>query len=306
MKKIILDIDTGIDDALAVAYAVKSEQFDILGLTTTFGNVTLDVATRNTKIVLDHLQAEVPIYSGSSHSLRTEELNLTVAKQIHGEDGLGNTLASNDTEEVTEDEAVPFIIEQLHQHPGEITLLFVGPLTNLAKVLEADRSALEKAREIIIMGGAVTVKGNVTPNAEANIYSDSDAAKIALESGLPMTIVGLDVTMQTLLPQTEIDKWYETGTEASDFFADISTYYVQAYENNQPGIGGCGLHDPLAIGVALDPTFVRTEQMALNVTTDGTNKGNTAKVEATHKPIAVCLGVEKERFLQHFLETLNF
>lgn len=306
MKKLILDIDTGIDDALAIAYAVKSDAFEVLGFTTTFGNVTLDVATRNTKIVLDYLQTEAAVYSGSAHPLRQSAFDLTVAKRIHGEDGLGNTLTSQDTEEVIEDEAVSFIIEQLHQYPGEITLLFVGPLTNLAKVLEQDRAALEKAREIIIMGSAVTVKGNVTPHAEANIYSDSDAAKLVLESGLPMTLVGLDVTMQTLLPREEIQKWYETNREASRFFADISMHYVKAYENNDPGIGGCGLHDPLAVGVALDPSFVRTKQMALNVTTAGTEKGKTAQIAHTEEPVAVCLEVDKDRFLQHFLQTLNF
>src|SRR5699024_286262 len=116
-----------------------------------------------------------------------------------GEDGLGHTFADNKTTEVEADQAVDFMIEQLHQYPNEVTLLFVGPLTNLAKVIEKDFTALQKAADIVIMGGAVTVPGNVRAHAEANIFSDPEAAKIVLESGLSMKLVGLDVTMQTLL-----------------------------------------------------------------------------------------------------------
>ncbi len=306
MKKLIMDIDTGIDDALAIAYAVRSDQFDMLGFTTTFGNVPLEVATRNTKKVAEKLGVQIPVYPGSAHPLRKQKYDLTVAKQIHGEDGLGNTLDSNKANDVVADQAIPFIIEKLHEYPDEITLLFVGPLTNLAKAVEQDRAAVEKAANIVIMGGAVTVPGNVRPHAEANIFSDPDAAKVVLESDLPVTLVGLDVTMQTLLPMEEIKKWYDTDDKTSTFFADIASYYVRAYEEFKPGLGGCGLHDPLAVGVILDPSFVHTEKMALTVDVAGDFIGATRRVEKGNATVDVCLQVDKERFLSHFLQTLNF
>src|SRR5699024_5525732 len=178
--------------------------------------------------------------------------------------------------------------------------------TNLAKVIEKDRTAAEKAANIVVMGGAVTVPGNVRPHAEANIFSDPEAAKFVMESGVRITLVGLDVTMQTLLPKKNIDAWYDTGSEVSDFFADISSHYVTAYEEFKPGIGGCGLHDPLAVGVIIDPSFVQTKTMALDVDIDGDTIGITKPTEERKPTIQVCLEVEKERFLQHFLDTLKF
>lgn len=306
MKKLIMDIDTGIDDALAMAYAVRSNQFDILGFTTNFGNVPLEIATRNTEVVLEKLGVSIPIYPGSKQPFHREEYDLRVAKHIHGEDGLGNTLETDEVEPVIPDQAVDFIIEKLHQFPGEVTLLFVGPLTNLAKAIEKDKAAVEKATNIVIMGGAVTVPGNVRPHAEANIFSDLDAAKFVMESGVPITVVGLDVTMQTLLPKHDIKAWYETGNEVSNFFADISSHYVAAYESFKPGIGGCGLHDPLAVGVIIDPTFVKTKEMAIDVTVNGDLIGMTKQTDEGKPTIKVCLEVDKERFLQHFLKTLQF
>jgi len=156
------------------------------------------------------------------------------------------------------------------------------------------------------MGGAVTVPGNVRPHAEANIYADPEAAQYVMASELPMTLVGLDVTMQTLLPKKDIEAWYHKEDVVSTFFADISSHYVAAYESSNPGIGGCGLHDPLAVGVILDPSFVQTEKMAIDVDITGDTIGITKPSEARKATINVCLKVDKERFLRHFLETLNF
>ena len=135
-QKIILDIDTGIDDALALAYAVRSNKLDIIGLTNCFGNVTLDTAVRNTKHVLKQLGQDIPVFPGSAHPLERQEFDLVTSKKIHGDDGLGNLINEEPREHVVADQATDFIIGKLHESPDDIILVFVGPLTNLAKVIK--------------------------------------------------------------------------------------------------------------------------------------------------------------------------
>ncbi len=307
-KKVILDVDTGIDDALAIAYATRSKQLDILGITTCFGNVLVEHATRNTQFVLHVLQEEIPVYQGSDRPLRGKDPYLEVAKRVHGSDGLGQQFQADFQGKLCQKErnAIDFIIETVRQHRNELSLIFVGPLTNLAKVIEKDPEIVHLIKEVVIMGGAVTVPGNVRTYAEANIFSDPDSAKLVLQSGLPITLVGLDVTMKTLLPRKSVHKWLDNVHEGSQFFARITDYYIDAYEEFQPGIGGCGLHDPLAVGVVIDPTFVKTKSMYIDVDTIGNTIGKTSVATDGRSKISVCLEVDDERFLNHFMQTLEF
>lgn len=305
-RKLIMDVDTGIDDALAIAYAVRSQAFQILGVTTNFGNVPLEIATRNTNIVLQQLNQDIPVYPGASHRFHAADETLNFATHVHGDDGLGNTLSVNEAAPVKEGQAADFIIEQLEKHPGEITLLFVGPLTNLAKAIEKNQAAVEKAKQIVIMGGAVTVPGNVTSYAEANIASDAKAAQFVFDSGVEIILVGLDVTLQTLLPRKSVENWSLSKNDLSQFYAGITSHYVNFYEKSNPGIGGCGLHDPLAVGVILDSNFVQTKPMSIQVETTGDKKGQTSPESNGKASIHVCVDVNEQRFLDHFLTTLNF
>ncbi|MEI3605219.1 nucleoside hydrolase [Pseudogracilibacillus sp. SE30717A] len=307
-KKVILDVDTGIDDALAIAYATKSKCLDLLGITTCFGNVHVEDATRNTQFVLQLLKEETPVYQGSERPLSGKEPYLEVAKKIHGNDGLGNHLQDKGYAQHHQEEkhAIDFVIDTVKTYPHEITLIFVGPLTNLARIIEKDPEIIHLVKEVVIMGGAVTVPGNVRSYAEANIFSDPNAAKKVLQSSLPITLVGLDVTMNTLLPRNSVDQWLKNENEVSQFFAGITNYYIDAYENFQPGIGGCGLHDPLAVGVVIDPSFVETKSMYIEVETTGDMIGKTSVATEGTSKINVCLKVEEERFLQHFMKTLEF
>lgn len=305
-NKLIMDVDTGIDDALAIAYAVRSKAFHILGMTTNFGNVPLEIATRNTNIVLQQLNQHVPVYPGSAHRFQAADETLNFATHVHGDDGLGNTLTTNEASPVKANQAADFIIRQLEQYPGEITLLFVGPLTNLAKAIEQNQAAVAQAKQIVIMGGAVTVPGNVTPYAEANIASDPKAAQFVFDSSIEVTLVGLDVTLQTLLPQKYVEDWLQSTDDTSQFYAAITSHYVNFYEKSNPNIGGCGLHDPLAVGIILDPSFVQTKSMRVQVETAGDQKGQTRSQTNGEASIHVCLGVDHQRFLEHFLTTLNF
>ncbi|MFS0862199.1 nucleoside hydrolase [Fredinandcohnia sp. 179-A 10B2 NHS] len=300
MKKVIFDVDTGIDDAMAIAYAVHSPELDLIGLTTCFGNVSVEEASRNTLAVLEKLGKSVPVYGGASKPL-TRENKANFAKHVHGEDGLGNVLDFEPTTTVEAGHAVDFIIDKITQFPNEITLIAVGPLTNLALALQKQPEIVSLVKEVVIMGGAVYVPGNKSPYGEANILTDPEAAKIVLSSGLPITLVGLDVTLQTLLPKTEVEKWRQTSTEAGVFFADMVQHYLSFYEKSYPGIGGCGLHDPLAVGVAIDPSLVKTEEVNITVTTEGIEDGRTVPHPEGKPKIKVCREVEAERFLEHFL-----
>ncbi|MDP4099074.1 nucleoside hydrolase [Paenibacillus sp. P96] len=306
-KRIILDVDTGIDDALAIGYAVHSPELELLGLTTTFGNISLPEATRNSLVLLEKLNKEIPVYEGADKPY-ARELFKPYVRHIHGEDGIGNCFSSHPLRSAAAEHAADFIIQQARKYPRELTVIAVGPLTNMALALDRCPELPELLDRLIIMGGAVTVPGNVKPTAEANIYADPEAAEYVLTAGFKLTLVGLDVTMQTLLPQSAVDAWRDQGSELAEFMADMTDFYMQAYQDFKPGIAGCALHDPLAVGVAIAPDFVTTQPMYVAVDTgDSPTVGRTYEISADEastgagKTIDVCVEVDAERFLQHFL-----
>ncbi|MFP7298308.1 nucleoside hydrolase [Neobacillus niacini] len=302
MKPVILDVDTGIDDALAIAYALNSPELEILGLTTCFGNGPVEKTTRNTLVVLEQLGKSVPVYPGADKPLSRPPKKFPT--HIHGEDGLGNRVAKSPVMEAESESAVDYIINQVKQRPNEITIIAVGPLTNLAHAVKKDPEIVSLVKEVVIMGGAVFIKGNVTPYSEANIFTDPHAAECVFSSGLPVTLVGLDVTMKTLLPNTILADWRATGREVSDFFADMTSFYMHAYETFHPGIGGCALHDPLAVGVVVDPSFIKKETWNVKVFLEGEEMGRTVAQAEGEPKIQVCTRVEADRFLNHFLNRL--
>ena len=300
MKPIIFDVDTGIDDALAMAYALNSPELELLGFTTCFGNVSVAEATRNTLAVLEQLGKPVLVYEGAAQTF-TRGKKESWAKHVHGEDGLGNALKSDPITQAENGFAPDYIIEQVKQRPHEITIIAVGPLTNLALAIQKAPEIIPLVKEVVVMGGAVKVPGNATSYAEANIVADPEAANYVFSSGLHVTLVGLDVTMKTLLPKSRLTKWRANGEEAAHFFADMTEFYIEAYETFSPGIGGCALHDPLAVGVAIDSSFVVTETMNVKVVTEGKEVGRTVGHFGGEPKIRVCTEVEAARFLEHFL-----
>ncbi|MFD0693018.1 nucleoside hydrolase [Paenibacillus sp. GCM10027628] len=307
MKPIILDVDTGIDDALAISYAVHSPELEILGLTTCFGNVTVEEATRNTLLVLEHLDSQVPVIPGAAKPLFVSRVKAN-ATHIHGEDGIGNTLIES---KMPKREASPlyapqFIIDQVRSKPHQVTIITVAAMTNLALAIMQAPDIVDLVDNVIVMGGAVKRAGNVTPHAEANIYADPEAADYVFASGIPITLVGLDVTMETLLPKKDVQAWRDKQSALGTLMADMTEYYIDAYEDFYPGIGGCGLHDPLAVGVAIQPDFVKTESLYVRVDLDGFHSlGRTVadlRSKPAHEPnMNVCVEVDTQRFLDHFL-----
>lgn len=301
MKPIIFDVDTGIDDALAMAYALHSPELEVLGFTTCFGNVAVEDATRNTLTVLEKLDRHIPVFSGANQTLNRGEKK-KYPKHVHGEDGLGNTRKEVSALQASQGNAVDFIIDQVKSRPNDITVIAVGPLTNIALAIKKAPKIMSLVKEVIIMGGAVRVPGNVTPFAEANILSDPDAADLVFSSGLPVTLVGLDVTLQTCLPKSKLGEWRATGKESAQFLAEMTDYYMKAYDSSHPGLGGCALHDPLAVGVAIDSGFVSTVRMNVKVVIEGEETGRTIGQPDRESNIRVCTEVDADRFVKHFLE----
>lgn len=304
MKSVILDVDTGIDDALAIAYAVHSPELDIIGITACFGNIPVEEAVRNSQIVLEKLGCfDIPVYAGAYESLRRGPRKV-YARHVHGEDGLGNVLNGEKPSEIPEVHAVDYLIEQVKNNPGKITYICVGPLTNLALALQKAPEITAMFDEIIIMGGAVFCKGNVTPYAEANIHCDPEAADLVFRSNLPLFLVGLDVTMQTLLKKEELANWRKKEDELGSFLADMTEFYMDFYKKATPGIKGCALHDPLAVGVAIDKSFVTLKTEPISVELEGERVGETCPSGNERPLVHVCVEVDEKRFVEHFLNRI--
>ncbi len=308
-KRVILDVDTGVDDALAIAYALRSPGLQLEAITTTYGNIDIDSATRNTLQLLEILGAEsIPVYPGAGRSLLHPYTR--GGSVVHGPNGLGGVELSAPRRAPQELHAVDYLIQTARANPGEFTLIAVGPLTNLAMAVLQDPEAAKLFASVVIMGGAVTVPGNVTRVAEANIWSDPEAARIVFRSGANIVLVGLDVTMQTLLTPEDLDRINESAVPGSRVLAEATRFYMGGYQTFYPGIRGCAMHDPLAVAVAEMPDLVKTRLMAVDVEcageiTRGQTVGELRRVAVTDPNVNVCLKVDVDRFMNLLLQRLG-
>ncbi|WP_430541089.1 nucleoside hydrolase [Sporosarcina thermotolerans] len=298
MKPVIVDVDTGIDDALAITYALKSPELDVIGLTTCFGNNSLENTTRSTLVILERLRKTVPVYMGADKPLKRGITKFPL--NVHGEDGLGNNFSENPVREAEAESAVDFIISQVKASTRNYTNSSRAVNESCPGYYKStgDNPSFQRSDHY---GWCSVAPGNVTPYSEANILADPEAADYVFSSGLPVTIVGLDVTMKTILPAATTDEWRAIGTDESRFYADMTDFYIQAYETFEPGFGGCALHDPLAVGVAIDPDFVKREEWNVKVVLDGEETGRTVASAEGEPKVQVCTEVKAEQFLDHFL-----
>lgn len=308
MRKVILDVDTGIDDALGIILAAKSGEFDLVGITTVNGNVSLAKATENTCKILDLLQlgGQVPVVPGASQPLLRP---MFFEHRVHGEDGLGGAL--RDTTVVTQPAkgfGPDFIVENVLAQPGQITLIMTGPLTNLALAVRKCPQLVHHVKEVVFMGGVVREHGNVTPTAEYNMFVDPEAAKVVFHAGFPeLTLVGLDVTRKVLLNEDHIRELGDTpiGRYVKQSTAD----YLQRYfEHN--GVRACAMHDPLAVAVALNRDLVTTQKLYVDVETrsdlcDGQTVCDFQNRLGMEPNMNVCLAVDDEAFFERFIRALK-
>lgn len=309
--KMILDLDTGIDDALALAYALGSSEVELIGVVGSYGNVFLDQGVTNTLSLLELLGFDdVPVYAGASCAMEKECFTVReVSSFIHGVNGIGNVNLKEPKRVKEELNGVDFMIESAKKYGKELTVVATGPLTNLAAALKKEPSFKEMIGNVVIMGGALTVPGNVTPCAEANIHEDAESAHIVFTSGLPFTMVGLDVTLRTTLTKEETKIWRDVNTASSLAFADMVDYYIDAYKVINEKLNGCALHDPLAVAVAVNPDLVKTLSMHMTVNLEGSVRGRTTgdkdRLSEANPPVKASVDVNSEEFKMNFMNRLT-
>ena len=254
-KKIILDCDPGHDDAVAIMLAAASDQIEILGITCVAGNATLDNTKLNALKICSLInRTDINIYSGSDKPL---QYDLVTAAHVHGKSGLdtdGEPIIIDSSFKIQKENAVDFIINESHKNHEPIYLCPTGPLTNIALSLQKDPSIKEKIKEIVFMGGAALCLGNITPSAEFNIYVDPHAANIVLNSGIPIKMMGLDVTHQVNVNKNIINLINDNNNKSSKFFGELMEFYTifhkKLYESEDTP-----LHDPCVIAYLLEPSI---------------------------------------------------
>ncbi len=268
-RKIILDCDPGHDDAVAILLALASpEELELLGITCVAGNVPLTLTRMNALRVCDLAgRKDVPIYSGCERPMvRT----LVTAEAVHGQSGLdlpdGSTLPDPDMV-LQAQHAVDFIIETLlSEPPGSVTLCPTGPLTNVAVAMVRAPEIIPRIAEIVLMGGAAINLGNVTPAAEFNIYVDPHAADVVFRSGVPLVMMGLDVTHQVLVTTPRKEAIRVSGGRVSAAVADLLTFYC-SFDLAKYRMEGGPLHDPCVIAYLIDPTLFSLKHVHVAVET---------------------------------------
>lgn len=308
-RKTILDMDPGVDDAMAIILALRSPELRVEAICTVSGNSPADAGAENAAKILANvldlpLGAQPPIFPGTARSL-AGVFDPAAGAKVHGRDGLGETFLPLPRENtIRREPAEEALVRLVRENPGEITVIATGPLTNLARADQRDSGFSRDVREIIVMGGAYGVAGNITPRSEFNFHLDPEAAKIVLNSGARLTLVGLDVTHQVPFQRSRRDRLLAPGGKAADFIRRITDFYMDFYREIE-NLDGCYLHDPLAVGVAIDRGFVGTRKMKVDVETKGEiTRGESVADFRPFNGIVpnadVCVSVDSARFVDFF------
>lgn len=305
-KRIIIDTDPGVDDALAFLLALASPEIQLEALTTTQGNVTLEKATRNALSVLELTHAShIPVVSGSVLPLVQP---LRASAHVHGESGLGNAQLPEPQIKPVPQHAVDYLIQRVLDEPGEISIFPIGPLTNLAMAIRKEPRFANAVKELVIMGGAILEHGNITPQAEFNIYVDPHAAHIVFHSGIPITLIPLDVTHKCLLLQEHVDRLMKISSPISTFIKDVIEVYIKY--SSEFGYSGCALHDPLTLATILAPELLTLKEFYVDVDiSGGVSMGKTFAdiLNTTKKPanMKVAMNVRGDDFIEMFVQRME-
>jgi purine nucleosidase len=320
-KRVIIDTDPGTDDAMAIILALNSPELKVEALTVVPGNVDAQQGLENAlKLVSLAGRCDVTVVGGAQRPLNQR---LITAQFWHGKNGLANVELPATKCKADPRFAPDFIIEMVHKYPHEITLIPVGPLTNIALAVSKDPSIAALVKDIVIMGGSIT-GGNVNGAAEANIYNDPEAAQIVFNAGWIVTMVGSDVGERTLITRKYLTQLQATHGPQNDFIAQIAEFYLNRSEKS--GYSGAAMYDPLAVGIALDPTLGTLKEMHVDVETRGEfTRGETVAnrmgsnennvLHGDHYEIEgvvplkanarVCIASDADRFLQLFVSRVK-
>ena len=306
MINLVLDLDTGIDDAIALSIAAKDERINLLGVTCTYGNVTVDESAYNTLALLSLLdRSDVPVYKGRDRALLSSSPYIPheAGRKIHGPKGSGDITLKESKRSIEKINAIDSL-SSLMMKRDDITIITTGPMTNLASVLSSYPTLSSWKGKVIFMGGALTVRGNVNHFAEANIFKDPEAAKIVVESGLDVTMIGLDVTERTRLYRTNAEKWKERGSEIGETLGSMLDYYI----DNTLGMDETYVHDPSAVIASLHPEYYSFLPLPLTVETEGLDRGRVVVDEKRlldrDKMVKVALDVDRVK-LEGFLSSFD-
>ena len=320
-KKVIIDTDPGTDDAVAIMLALNSPELDVRALTVVPGNVVAAQGLENAlRMVSLANRCDIPVAGGAQHPLFQK---LITAEFWHGKNGLANVELPQSRCKADARFGPDLIIQMVHQYPHEITLLPIGPETNIALAVLKDPSIVPLVKEVIVMGGSIS-GGNVNAAAEANIYNDPEAAQIVFQAGWRLTMAGLDVGNMTLFTRKHLEQLAETHGPENDFMVQVNTFLVDLSEKF--GSPGSPMYDSLAIGAAIDPTLMKTQAMRVDVETRGefsrgetvANRRNEYEKNVLHGDhyvieglemvapnVEVCTGVDSERFIQLFISRVQ-
>jgi purine nucleosidase len=320
-RRVIIDTDPGTDDAMAIILALNSPEFKVEALTVVPGNVNAHQGLENAlKIVSLAGRCDVVVAGGAQHPLNRK---LITAQFWHGKNGLANVELPTSKCKADPRFGPDLIVEMVHRYPHEITLIPVGPLTNIALAVSKDPSIAFLVKDIVIMGGSIS-GGNVNGAAEANIYNDPEAAQIVFNAGWMVTMVGSDVGERTLITRKYLAELRSSHGPQNDFIAKIADFYLTRSEKS--GYSGAAMYDPLAVGIALDPTLGTLKEMHVDVETKGeftrgetvANRMGSNENNVLHgdhyeiegvidlKPNArVCLASDADRFLQMFVSRVK-
>ena len=302
MKNVILDVDTGIDDAIALIMAIKSKELNIIGITTVTGNVTAKQAAINTAGVLKLInESSIPVICGAERSLSGENSQTT-----HTQGSLFKVLNPIDTSiyKYNKSGAVDFLIDSILNYKDTgITLILTAPLTNIALAIKKAPGIKEYINEAIIMGGANECSGNITPYAEFNFYKDSEAANLVLNSGIDISLITLDVTNKVILTERDMENIMDINIK--NFINEITSPLMDRYERKF-GIRGCLMHDPLTVAYAIDESFICTNKFKVNVVTEENQyKGQAVCKDDVTSRTNISTDVDEERFKKLFFTYIN-
>ena len=307
-KRIIIDTDPGVDDALTFLLALASPEIELEALSTVQGNVTVEKATRNALSVLELANAShIPVAQGCAQPLVKQPHES--GETVHGTSGVGRSNLPEPESKPLEQHAVDFLIEKIMAEPNQISLFPIGPLTNVALAIRKEPRIARNLKELVIMGGAIRSGGNITPLAEFNIHEDPHAAHIVFHSGIPITLIPLDVTYKCLLTSADIDRLNKINSPIAGFIRDATGVYMDFYKQYED-FDGCAMHDPLTLATIFAPEIFRFEDHYVDVDiSGGISMGNTFAdfMRVSRKPanIKIALDVRGRDFVELFIERME-
>jgi inosine-uridine nucleoside N-ribohydrolase len=309
-RRILLDTDPGVDDAMALFFLLGSPELQLEAVTTVFGNVDVEQTTRNALILLDVAgRPDIPVAPGADRPLMPQRQRQIGGAVVHGDNGLGGAELPSPSRAAGAQRAAELIVERVMAAPGDLTVIAVGPLTNIALATCLEPRIVENVHELIVMGGAATVPGNVTPLAEANFHNDPEAARIVVAAGYRLALVGLDVTLHALITPEQVDHLRDRGGPVGKFIHAIGAHYGAHYAR-RTGRPGFPMHDSAASLYAIDRDYFQTERWYLEIETSSPRAAGMVMTDRRGRwgevPNAdVCIGIDDDRFLSLYLDRLT-